>query len=894
MTTHSDKPSDDEFVFDDESHLQNPDDVGGPAHEDQVVEFDADLASDDEMAEVDFVLDEEFFEDDGSEFVIEEIEDADLFQPSATADADEFVLESEEPASEFDSNDGEFVLEGDGSEFVEEDLIDLDATATAEEDNFLDEETDFVDAEFEMEATEAELELESSALGPLEPESFEPESFEPESFEPESFEPESFEPESFEPESFEPESFESESFESASFESESLGFDGGDEEEPEFESEVAETSFGAGRDTEFESIESDVEGEIAPEEPASVYGEISLRDDGEVADFAEMHSDDEEDFLGSPSELGSDFDAEQPADEQEALASMFDSEVARRQSGPGQVDEVSQELFATPPAQFSENGFEDDGGLSAGERVAAIGDFDLEPTETDDDLDSLEGFDTDSDFEIESLDGEVFEDLEDEIEVVDSDTQTFALGAADELMAQSGLDSTHEDPVDLEPELVDEVGHTVHSVLDEATEGSDSEMAWSDDLELVVVDEEEEDVALDDDVSDFEDADLEDDDPIYGEDVDGEDEVEEDDYVDDEADYEELQPVVATAPSQLRVIGGGRRMGGGWRAAAAAAIILLAAGVGGVVVMKPELLGLEQGAELVDVTEVARPRLALAPSEPVLPAVAIVEETQPTIDEPVDPEVVDPSTTNPIAVQEGDPESTGPEVTDPEATDPETTDPEPNGPIAINDGQDEPIVPDPVDTDPDPLDPSFPTGPNDPIAVLDTPRVESNGTSDEPIRLEPLRLGDDLEAQELARDLPNVVAAVSPGERALARLENASVFVGRVKKLGDSFVTLDLMPGEVSLKRDELEVLVPVDLADAEGPTLQQGEVRLRNTERLVGRVVRPEGRGVVAIESDSTRILVPLSEILEVRSRTPGDTAPIIEGVRPLPAATPAGGTGR
>jgi len=229
-----------------------------------------------------------------------------------------------------------------------------------------------------------------------------------------------------------------------------------------------------------------------------------------------------------------------------------------------------------------------------------------------------------------------------------------------------------------------------------------------------------------------------DEDPIYGAQADEADEAydEEPDYSDYEEEYVDAKApavgVAVLAPKRRRVFA--------WVGSLAA---LLLVGFGGVLITRPDLLGLEQPSPAkVDRVTVDRPRvdLAVQPPEirlagdplvagggdPVTPPV----DPQPTDPQPTDPQPTDPidppvDPTDPLVAGGGDPVTppVDPQPTDPQPTDPQPTDPidppvDPTDPLVAGGG--DPVTPsvDPQPTDPQPTDPTDPpVDPTDPLVA---------------------------------------------------------------------------------------------------------------------------------------------------------------------------------
>lgn len=135
--------------------------------------------------------------------------------------------------------------------------------------------------------------------------------------------------------------------------------------------------------------------------------------------------------------------------------------------------------------------------------------------------------------------------------------------------------------------------------------------------------------------------------------------------------------------------------------------------------------------------------------------------------------------------------------------------------------------------------------------------------------------------------IPNP-SAVVPAERqvvmggqAIARLANDSVFVGAVKKLSSSFVTLRTESGEITFARARLVSLRPVGEASGKltKPSMVGSYVRLRNHNRLSGLIVETREESVV-LQVQSNQVVVPRTEIDTVIYGDPESPVQIRESV--------------
>jgi hypothetical protein len=101
------------------------------------------------------------------------------------------------------------------------------------------------------------------------------------------------------------------------------------------------------------------------------------------------------------------------------------------------------------------------------------------------------------------------------------------------------------------------------------------------------------------------------------------------------------------------------------------------------------------------------------------------------------------------------------------------------------------------------------------------------------------------------------------GVQAIATLANDNVFVGAVKNLSSTFVTLRTTTGEITFARDTLLSLRPLGLSSGKPtqPSMVGSYVRLRNRNRLSGLIVETR-KDVVVLQVQSNQVLVPRTEI--------------------------------
>ena len=401
---------------------------------------------------------------------------------------------------------------------------------------------------------------------------------------------------------------------------------------------------------------------------------------------------------------------------------------------------------------------------------------------------------------------------------IDDEDDAFEITAEDELTL-----------VDVDGELAEQAGYTSGSP------GSTESFGYDDT-------EQAEPEAVDYNTRDFEMSDEDDPEwaPVEGSFVDDEDEADseevyeesevsyEDDYEApdysdyEEAYYDETEGQQSQRPRKSRVLP--------WVAGIAAALLVSA--FGGIYLVKPEWLIRSAEQTVIDVVQVDRPQLdiALEPPTVVLPS------------EAVDPVVVDPVEVDPVVV---DPVEVDPVVVDPVEVDPVEVDP---------------VVVDPVEVDP----------------VLVDPMVENRFEDPGTFRLDPegsYIAGD--QRDQLTEEQEDVVEpdnGLVRGSRALAQLGNENIFVGWVKAMDSSFVTLRMDVGEITLDRSELSALLPLMSSEyEEWKNVAAGYIRLRNNNRLVGKVVEARNDSIVLMVN-ANRVIIPRSAIEEV-SESVGDT---------------------
>jgi len=110
------------------------------------------------------------------------------------------------------------------------------------------------------------------------------------------------------------------------------------------------------------------------------------------------------------------------------------------------------------------------------------------------------------------------------------------------------------------------------------------------------------------------------------------------------------------------------------------------------------------------------------------------------------------------------------------------------------------------------------------------------------------------------------VDGVLPGNRAFAQLQNGNYFIGNIKQIDASQVTLRLGRGEITLVRTELVKLLPLGTDDYEAlQKVNSGSVRLTNRNRLVGSIISDIADDYVVLEFRSNRVMLPKAAVGEV-----------------------------
>lgn len=135
-----------------------------------------------------------------------------------------------------------------------------------------------------------------------------------------------------------------------------------------------------------------------------------------------------------------------------------------------------------------------------------------------------------------------------------------------------------------------------------------------------------------------------------------------------------------------------------------------------------------------------------------------------------------------------------------------------------------------------------------------------------------LPVGDDVMFSKLpdqgpkSPQVPAIAQGIVTGTQALAQLHNGNFFIGRVKIVESTFVTLHLEKGEVTLAYDDLELLTIVGTAEYERLKMaEKAYVRLSNNNTLSGRLLGGAADGEVILEMRSSRVVIPIKAIEEI-----------------------------
>ncbi len=287
-----------------------------------------------------------------------------------------------------------------------------------------------------------------------------------------------------------------------------------------------------------------------------------------------------------------------------------------------------------------------------------------------------------------------------------------------------------------------------------------------------------------------------------------------------EPDYGDHEEVYQEETSSLRMVGSSSRARIGQVAGLAAAVLVMA--FAGVAWLQPKWLGMGQEVARIDMVKVDRPQVQWELAAPVVefvdPDAQVNSNSQSPVEQPTQPEHIDP-------------------VQPPVVEQPE---------LPVN-----PVVVTPPEVDP---------------AVEFQPDTEAPSA----LAMDNIQVGDELYMKPQTSDgeRRELVASgfgLVMGSRAMAQLFNNNIFVGRVKALDSSVVTLRLAQGEVTLDMTEvrsLTALAPNELLNY----TDDGEsmVRLRNSNRLKGRIVERQDDNII-LQVQANRVIIPRSSIEEI-----------------------------
>ncbi|MEM7202161.1 MAG: hypothetical protein AAF628_17970 [Planctomycetota bacterium] len=400
-----------------------------------------------------------------------------------------------------------------------------------------------------------------------------------------------------------------------------------------------------------------------------------------------------------------------------------------------------------------------------------------------------------------------------------------------------------------------------------APEGDLTEDAWADEVDGEYGDAEG-DEALDGEYAEGEYADDEYADGEYAD-------AESDEPVPDFPDYDD--PYVAAPTWQPDEEHGSRRL---WGVAALAAVLLVSVGAG-TLFLKPEWLGLGGPAVHIERVDVARPALDLElPEPPVdLADAAPVAGGGSDPSDPTDPGTGDPGAVRPVG---HDPLTTEPPTLPPTGADPghqpPVSDPTQVQPPVGNPGALQPTNTDPVVAI-NPVQPSVPLAkppavdPN--LIVVHPPSSQRRQPAEELIEV-----GEELRVGERAEMAPRPPAEAAPlagatdlvaGDQAFAELSNGNYFVGNLKAVRGDDLTLSVDRGEVTLLVEELRSVGSVQSPEfAKLRRSRPGFIRLTNQNRLRGSIVSMGDGNSVALDLQSSRIVIPESAIQEITADQP------------------------
>ena len=287
----------------------------------------------------------------------------------------------------------------------------------------------------------------------------------------------------------------------------------------------------------------------------------------------------------------------------------------------------------------------------------------------------------------------------------------------------------------------------------------------------------------------------------------------------------------------------------------------------GLVVLRPELVGLDLGPARVAQVRIERPALPTVVSAPKPVNDMLVQV--PSVPTQVQPQRGPKPTPTPGAksgavaklfgalARLGGKRPGGPSQT-PTKTTPTDTAP----PVVV------PVSTQPVAMGPTPAPSTTPPPPRSSTGEEAWPVRPRSNPSKAPARNAGgtlVRIGDDTMVGDATPDamVRQAVEGVMPGLRAFALLRNGNFFVGRVKMVDAAALTLRTSEGEVSLQREELVRVVGLGTADYEAlQRATEGFVRLTNSNKLIGGILSQVADDHVVMEWRSNRVILPRSVV--------------------------------
>ena len=133
------------------------------------------------------------------------------------------------------------------------------------------------------------------------------------------------------------------------------------------------------------------------------------------------------------------------------------------------------------------------------------------------------------------------------------------------------------------------------------------------------------------------------------------------------------------------------------------------------------------------------------------------------------------------------------------------------------------------------------------------------------------RFGDGLLVGDLSKNggrNTEMIDGVMPGSRAFAQLHNGNYFIGQVKQVAETTITLRVETGEVTLATGDIAQLTRLGSADYEQlQKATKGFVRLTNNNRRIGGILSRIADDHVVLEFRSNRVMLPKSAIGEIVS---------------------------